>query len=199
MWSWVHSILWLIMAVLAFTIPSFIFFSKNILFWSALISTFGFLIHCLYKNPIFADSNDYILKNVIAAIGLGIALNFCFYPQLLAYQGTATLGKKLAAAKIDLSRIGFFKAHGHALDFYGRGFVKKTNTIATLRKASALHQIDYVYTDKEGKLKLDSAQVRYEVRDSMQRFSVTRLNGTFLNPATRDSALNSIFLLKIKQ
>jgi 4-amino-4-deoxy-L-arabinose transferase-like glycosyltransferase len=197
MWSVIYGIIWLIMGVLAFSIPSFIFFSKNILIWIGLFSTFGFLIYCVYKKPVFEDSNDFISKNLIASLGLGFVLNFCFYPNLLDYQGTAKMGKIIANAKIDPAKIGFFKSHGHALDFYARGFVKKVNTISQIQKAQTLHQIDYVYTDKQGKMKMDSAQVNYYVQDSVERFSVTRLNGTFLNPTTRDSALNTVFLLKL--
>jgi 4-amino-4-deoxy-L-arabinose transferase-like glycosyltransferase len=195
MWTFVHYFIWLIMGSLAFLIITYIFFCKNILIWVALISTFGFLIYELYKKPIFSDSNDFVFKNLIAFIGVGFALNFCFYPSLLTYQGAAKMGRLIKKESINPNQVGFYKAAGLALDFYGGGFTKDLNREKVFRNALLSREINYLYTTDQGKLKLDSLQVKYQVMDSFPNFSVTRLNGNFLNPNTRNKELNKVFLI----
>lgn len=139
-----------------------------------------------------------VRPSVVAAIGFGFALNFWFYPHLLPYQSTSQVGRYLRENAIPADRVGFFKRHGHALDFYAGGITREMKTPAQIREAAAELGGFWLYTTQAGREELAAAGADFVVERAFPHFQVARLRGDFLNPATREKSLEMTYLLKIK-
>ena len=197
-WINIQYFVLIITGILAFFAPGKVFFSTNIWIWCALLATFGCLIFVTWQNPWPSQADILIKRSVLASIGLGISLNFWFYPHLLPYQSTAAAGKWVRQQEIPAEKCAYFLRHGHALDFYAQFWWQKTTTPASVAQLANEKNGLYLYTTADGKAELDSAQVRYTTAAIFDHFQAARLNGSFLMPETRQHTLQTMFVLKIK-
>ncbi len=80
--------------------------------------------------------------------------------------------------------------HSWALDFYNQYPVR----IATPNELRDLNNIWIYATEEELKL-LSMAGIFWDQEYKANQFRITRLQGKFLNPTTRPSVINNVYLL----
>ncbi len=187
----------LIMLTAAFLLVGYVFFSPNLFVWSIpAIGTIWLLLRIL-RNPAPPDADVFVQRSVLMALVVMLVVNFHFYPNLLPYQSGATAAKWAHEHGIPAKKLAFFNRHSHTLDFYNRYITEKLASVEQV-KVRASEQGDYwIYTNETGKTQLDTAGVRYETTARFDHFQAALLKTSFLNPATRPTSLDHVFLLKI--
>lgn len=167
------------------------------LVWEVAIILFADLVWQCIRQPFPADADLLVQRTVLAAIATLFVVNYHFYPNLLPYQSTIVAPRIARAAGVPLDRLAVYNQYGPALDFYSGRTLPAFATAAAVRDSATRGAPFWLFTDREGKARLDSASVRYRTLAEMQHFEVALLTGTFMNAATRYRALEPRYLLRI--
>ena len=118
-------------------------------------------------------------------------LNVFFYPKLLEYQLGNKVTKYINEEKIDKSNFYLYKiTDSRSLDFYSNYTYKNIEDLTASKKG------DFILI--EDKNTPDSLLIHFNKITSIASFHVSTLTGEFLNPATRDSAVDHFYILKKK-
>lgn len=172
-------------------------FPGNLPAWAVIITGTSFLLLRIIKKTLKIDSDVFVQRGVLVAMLTGFTLNYHFYPHLLPYQSTSTIGRYLHEQGIPKNKIAFFKRHGHAIDFYSQTISQRMDSAEQVRQtARSLGEV-WVYTNGNGKQELDTAGVRYEKVYEMGHFQAALLHARFLNPGTRTQSLEPVWLLRV--
>ena len=172
---------------------------KNI--WLALTLLFVGLLTLRLFGQARPPFSQLVFAPFLCGLGANLALNAHVYPTLLTYQTGSQLGHYLAKSDVDLTRFYLYDVNPpenfylffDALDFYtGR-------STAVINKAEALpSKADYwLYTDQKGVENLASKNLKIDTLRQYDKFHVTGLTLPFLNPATRLTETQKVFLVKV--
>ena len=120
-----------------------------------------------------------------------LLLNVFFYPKLLEYQLGNSVTKYINVKKIDKKNFYLYKIYGErSLDFYSNYSFK------IIEDANALKTADYLLLSN--KLITKDFLTKFDTIETIAAFHVSTLNANFLNPKTRDSALDYYYILQKK-
>ncbi len=147
----------------------------------------------------WAFSNKKPLLKIATVSVTGIALvNFTlysfFYPQLLRYEGGLNLATIAKEKQVDLTNTYFYNTYNFAFDF------KTRHLSPTLFLDDIQHRQNKAYwllTDAGGMDSLKQSAIPVTEIYGSSHFRISRLKASFLNPATRQSQLDTLYLLKI--
>jgi 4-amino-4-deoxy-L-arabinose transferase-like glycosyltransferase len=167
------------------------------LVWEVAVILFADLAWQSVRRPFPLDRDLLVQRSVLAAIATMFVVNYHFYPNLLPYQSTVIAPRIARGAGVPLDRLAVFNQYGPALDFYSGRTLPAFGAAAAVRDSAAQRVPFWLFTDSEGKARLDSARVAYQPVAVMQHFEVALLTGTFMNAKTRAAALHPTYLLKI--
>jgi 4-amino-4-deoxy-L-arabinose transferase-like glycosyltransferase len=137
----------------------------------------------------------------VVAVTANLALNAHVYPTLLTYQTGSQLGHYLKKSNIDLQRFYLYDANPpenfylfhDALDFYTRRITPILRTPNDLPPKGDC----WLYTDQKGLEDISATGRKTEVLKTYDKFHVTGLTLPFLNPATRLTQTQKVFLVKV--
>jgi hypothetical protein len=120
-----------------------------------------------------------------------LLLNVFFYPKLLEYQLGNSVTKYIQTNKIDKKNFYLYKIYGErSLDFYSN------YSFQIIEDANALKTADYLLI--ANKLITKDLLTNFNTIETISAFHVSTLNAAFLNPKTRDSALDYYSILQKK-
>jgi 4-amino-4-deoxy-L-arabinose transferase-like glycosyltransferase len=137
-----------------------------------------------------------IVSTVVIALA-NVLLNGNFYQQLLTYQSGISLAK-VANEKVKVKQdIYSFNNQGFAFDFYTSNIAPNID-VDGIKKLRSAGKTVWVYTNDEQIENLKNSGFQFLDNYSRIDYGVTRLTGTFLNPATRPQVLRKEYLLRIK-
>jgi len=187
----------LITLLIAFTALFFVFPTGNLFAAGITLLATGALLWKIIRNPFPADLEVFTQRGVWVALIFGFVLNFHFYPQLLPYQSMPQAARFAHSKGIPADKIYFFHAGSHAMDFYNGAILKSLDSPEKVATQAREQGGIWVYTTQEGKKALEEAALKMEETGQFRHFQVALLKPKFLNPATREEALGTYFLLKI--
>ena len=128
---------------------------------------------------------------LFAILVTNLLLNVFFYPKLLEYQLGNSVTKYINVKKIDKKNFYLYKIYGErSLDFYSNYSFK------IIEDANALKTADYLLLSN--KLITKDLLTKFDTIEAIAAFHVSTLNANFLNPKTRDSALDYYYILQKK-
>ena len=176
----------LIILVVLLVIP----FKLN--YYTIIITLFIFLTIFWYSNftqkIMLPKTIQFALFTILIT---NLLLNVFFYPTLLEYQLGNSVTKYIQTNKIDKKNFYLYKIYGErSLDFYSNHSFKIVEDANTLKKA------DYLLI--ANKLINQDLLTKYDAIKTISAFHVSTLNAAFLNPQTRDKALNYYTILQKK-
>jgi 4-amino-4-deoxy-L-arabinose transferase-like glycosyltransferase len=191
---WTHFGVLVLSTGVAVALAAWVFGTTSVLVWLpvAVAGAAGLW----WSRPTLA-APDWLRGGVAVAILIGWVLHVHFYPQLLGYQSTSEAGRYLRAQGIPMARVAFVGRSGHALDFYSQHLVNQTFVPEITARFEGQNGPLWLYIDAESRAELDRAGVRYSVVAEWGHFQSAMLTATFLNPATRRSALRPVALVRV--
>ena len=134
-----------------------------------------------------------ITVSVLGALMINAVLNTHFYPELLKYQAGSTIAKIVEEKEIPVDKI--YKLSGHhtwALDFYNQRPVQQISMNGILNKKNI-----WVYASELQLRDLNNLGYDWDRQFQVDQFRITRLQAKFLDPATRKSTLDKMYLIHI--
>jgi hypothetical protein len=156
---------------------------------------FGTIIFMINIGPRYQNLiQRWINMSLVLMIGLNLILNSFFYPNLLQYQWGNALVKVAKEKKWDIQKASFYKIpNSNAFHFYGQ------HVFPVIQDSSLLKEGQWVVADSipAQALLLDfpNSNILYQGN----RFHVTLLTLTFLNPKTRSEELTPYVLMELKK
>lgn len=182
-------------------LATWVFLLENIFIWLIIISLLAFSFYIGIKGQ--TRFQRLILPSLTTIIGVFFILNSHFYPSLFEYQTGSVVGKYLKTQK-DFPLNKFAVLHRvsgdgkdifiHTVDFYSQKiqpfFYQTEDFIKNINKDEAWT----VYTDEIGLEEL-KARGKVKILKTFDKYHVTQLTPTFLNPQSRHQATNKVYLL----
>ncbi len=159
--------------------------------WSYLPLGLGYIILAYFIVKKESPYLRIITISVLSSVLLNAVLNLHFYPRLLEYQGGSAMAEIVEEEGIPADRIyKISERHTWALDFYNKVPVGIT-TQADLR---AMKDV-WIYASEEEMSLLLRNDFTWDREYEVDQFRITRLQGKFLNPSSRQNVLNKMYLL----
>ncbi|NNJ88054.1 MAG: glycosyltransferase family 39 protein [Eudoraea sp.] len=156
-----------------------------------------FLGYCAVAYFIVKKEAPYvriITISVLSSVLLNAVLNLHFYPKLLGYQGGSTMAAIIQKEEIPVDQIyKLSERHTWAMDFYNQHPIR----ISTVNEIHSLENI-WVYAAEDELPSLTKSGIVWDREIEVDQFRITRLQGKFLNPITRPTVLNKMYLLHIQ-
>ncbi|MCS7019493.1 MAG: glycosyltransferase family 39 protein [Cytophagales bacterium] len=144
--------------------------------------------------------------SVVGMITACATLNVQVYPELFRYQAGSAVGNYMLAHQLPVERLWVLsrltdnnqELFTHSLDF------KVQRTVPSLQSASDLMQhlaqgTCYVYTDTIGMRELQALPAKVRTLQRFEKYHISMLTPEFLNPRTRQSVLQQVFLVEVKK
>ncbi|APQ18289.1 ArnT family glycosyltransferase [Maribacter hydrothermalis] len=140
-----------------------------------------------------AEYAKLITISVCASILLNAVLNLHFYPNLLEYQGGSSMAKVISEKNIPVERIyKVGKDYSWSLDFYNQYPVQMV-TPEFLKDKKDI----WVYVNDDELKMLQDNGFDWDSQISVNQFRITRLQGKFMNPTTRNKVTRKMHLVHI--
>jgi hypothetical protein len=136
----------------------------------------------------------WVTMSLVLMIGLNLILNSFFYPHLLQYQWGNALAKEAKEKKWDLKKSALYKIpNSNAFHFYGQ------HIFPVIKDSSQLKEGQWVVVDAEQAQQLMMDFPNSSLLYQGNRFHVTLLTLTFLNPRTRSEEVTPYVLMELKK
>jgi hypothetical protein len=116
----------------------------------------------------------------------------------MTYQPGRAIATYIQAEEIPTNNIYLINYHSSAFDFYLGDTPPEINFNKAERLAGLYGQI-WIIIPAEHINKLDSYNIKYQSIKEFESYRVQALTWKFLNPATRESSLKTISLVRIAQ
>jgi 4-amino-4-deoxy-L-arabinose transferase-like glycosyltransferase len=132
------------------------------------------------------------------AFGVGaIVLNGVVAPRVFAYQVETTAGHLVRAAHVPDGAFVAVRHHRPSLDLAAERVVPDLPDVATAATTLGLRDSLWVFVRRESADSVARLGVRADTVAALQKFGVSRLNGRFVNPATRRGVTESWLLVRV--
>ena len=150
------------------------------------VTIFGYSIY--KQKKLISNTIHFALFTILIT---NLLLNVFFYPKLLEYQLGNSVTKYINTKKIDKNNFYLYKIYGErSLDFYSN------YSFQIIEDEKALKPADYLLISN--KLVNKDILSKFNTIDTIAAFHVSTLNAKFLNPKTRNSALDYYYILQKK-
>jgi 4-amino-4-deoxy-L-arabinose transferase-like glycosyltransferase len=167
---------------------------KNVFLWLIILAFFGGSVYLFWKGK--TAFSKLILPSLIGITGANFALNAHVYPELFKYQSPAAAARYVLEHGIDQNHFYYYKAYMYSLDLYSRKIIPSLTETGS-PGASAPGSTYWVYTNTEGLNIIRALQVNPQVVATFDHFHISTLTLPFLNPNTRDKAVEKRYLIKV--
>ena len=150
------------------------------------VTIFGYSIY--KQKKLISNTIHFALFTILIT---NLLLNVFFYPKLLEYQLGNSVTKYINTKKIDKNNFYLYKIYGErSLDFYSN------YSFQIVEDEKALKPTDYLLISN--KLTTKDFLTNFNTIETITAFHVSTLNAKFLNPKTRNSALDYYYILQKK-
>lgn len=163
-------------------------------FWGSYLMLALFVLASIYwmyqSKGVF---NSVVITGVLTAVLVNGMLNTGFYPKLLRYQAGKTVSEKIMQSSY-ISPDKVYKwgnAHSWAMDFGLRSPLKIVDQLEDFKALSSV----WVYLTEPQLEVLSTSDISYTIEFWVPSYRITRLKGSFLNPATRLKTLEKRYLV----
>ena len=136
----------------------------------------------------------WMTMSLVLMIGLNLILNSFFYPHLLQFQWGNELAKVAKEKNWDIKKAALYKMpNSNAFHFYGQ------HVFPVIQDSSLLKEGQWLVVEAKPAKQLMVDYPNSKILHQGNRFHVTLLTLTFLNPATRGEELTPYVLMELKK
>lgn len=196
-WKAIQWLVWIPLLLITAAIPAYIFPTLHPAVWAVPVAFWALFAWNFIRKDIFTSPEHLVRQSALVTVAAFFMLNFYFYPRLLPYQSSSTASMYARQHSIPLKKAAFYHRHGHALDFYAGRILPQMDTPKQVYETAQKQGELWLFTNAEGKSKLDTAGVVYEQYTSFYHFQPAFLKAAFLSPTTRPATLEPAYWLKI--
>ena len=162
--------------------------------WGVFIQFATFILMLKIAMSHLGLIQKWVTMSLVLMIGLNLVLNSFFYPHLLEFQWGNQLAKVAKANKWDIQKAALYKMpNSYAFHFYGQ------HIFPVIKDSSLLKEGQWLVVEglpaKQVLVDFPNSNILYQGN----RFHVTLLTLSFLNPATRADALKPYVLMELKK
>jgi hypothetical protein len=187
-----HLFIFMILLIAMGLISNIPFGKMGLLGTLILFGTFTIMIKIGFSHQNLIQK--WIAMSLVLMIGLNIILNSFFYPHLLQYQWGNALVKVAKEKKWDIKKIASYKIpKSYAFHFYGQ------HIFPVLKDSSQFKEGQLLVVDAEPAQQLMMDFPNSSILYQGNRFHVTLLTLTFLNPRTRSEEVTPYVLMEFKK
>ena len=136
----------------------------------------------------------WVRMSLVLMIGLNLILNSFFYPHLLQYQWGNELAKVAKEKNWDIKKAALYKMpNSNAFHFYGQ------HIFPVIQDSTVLKEGQWLVVEAKPAKQVLADFPKSKILYQGNRFHVTLLTLTFLNPSTRAEALTPFVLMELKK
>ena len=188
----------LFMTVLIFSLAillcSWFFPTQNLLFWAIIIFSALLIIYLLLNR---SDRKEIIINgSIISVLMINFVMSLHIYPQLLKYQSGSQAAAFIHKNTIDVEELAVYRLYPNSLDFYAQTIPQIFESPDKLVNAAAERPM-WIYTDETGKKQLEEYGAIIDNIKTFDHFHISKLSLKFLNPKTRKSVLEKVYLIRV--
>jgi 4-amino-4-deoxy-L-arabinose transferase-like glycosyltransferase len=163
----------------------------NLSFWIYFVFL---LFYILLAYIIYAEGKQKIgvlTTAVSISVLLNLLLNFIFYPQLIPYQKENTIAQKIENSNIPKNDIAVYNLGvGRSADFLLQHDLP-------IIGAKDILSYRYLITSDKGIAVLNKKELKFKTIHQGPSFHIARLTLPFLNPATREEATSTYYIVQL--
>ncbi|HWJ92174.1 MAG TPA: glycosyltransferase family 39 protein, partial [Flavisolibacter sp.] len=169
-----------------------------------LIHLFGGAMVFVFVVLLFRRSPDRPMKMIFISIGLSLLLNFFlnynFFPQVLKYQGGNELAREMREKNIIIAddNIVDVEQQAHSFDFY-RAHNHRMLDVENFSTAYPSIKDKYFLLSGYTKTEVEKQGFKVDPVISHTDYNVSVIKLKFLNPKTRQDALDTLYLARVYQ
>ncbi|WP_448518846.1 ArnT family glycosyltransferase [Rhodoflexus sp.] len=200
----VHSLLGFLLCVAALLLVFWVAPTREWWFWTGWTGLF--FVWCWLSFSPRTVLQSLLGPAVVGIITACAALNIQIFPELFRYQSGSVVGAYVIENNIPKERLWILsrltgenrELFPHALDFKVQRIVPKLKNpeeILTHIKSGTC----YVYTDTVGIRELAQLPVKMRILQTFEKYHVSMLTAEFLNPQTRSTVTQRVFLAELKK
>lgn len=134
---------------------------------------------------------DLITRSAFAILAVNIYVNLIFYPEIMKYQAGKTVAEYLNHNYPGQPVVQTYKYRSFALDFYLNERVQYVDSLSVMDTLKYKDYLLYIAKEDVNDVVTDSTPV-------FKHFHISKLNGKFLNPKTRNAQLRDFVLIPVK-
>jgi len=140
-----------------------------------------------------------VLATAVAAVLFNALMSGFYFPAILQYQASGDFGRFIRHRTDENTRFATFKT---PVDFSTAFYARQTKVpavwdVAALKELGMPENKLVLITNPAGLQELKNAGVKYTVKLERLTFPVSRMNLQFLNPKTRHTVCNRLYLIQI--
>lgn len=163
-----------------------------------LFSLFVFMAMPLSIGTLFFKTKNWLYASGIAIVYFNVLLSGFYYPEILKYQPQSEFGKYMhSRAGENIDFVSYQSGVSFSPVFYAQRlcageFTEREKLHRFLEQKKKV----FVITGENGLADLRAENIFFKIIYERKTFPVSKINGKFLNPATRESACEKIYLLE---
>jgi hypothetical protein len=188
----------LIMTVLIFSLTillcSWFFPTQNLIIWGIIIVSALLLIFLIFNK----SSRKEIIINgsIISVLMINFVMSLHIYPQLLKFQSGSQTAAFIHKNTIDVEELAVYRLYPNSLDFYAQTIPQIFESPDKLVNAASERPM-WIFTDETGKKQLEEYGAIIDNIKTFDHFHISKLSLKFLNPKTRKSVLEKVYLIRV--
>lgn len=193
--KWIQLVFATLIGFLVLFILSWVFPVTQAIWWLLPLLIFTLSVYFFtHSSPVV----QLLAPSLVALIGTNVMMNGYFYPQLNAYQSGSVVAQWINDNDVPHDNFMFYKKHYHTIPFY-TGDHKLQGTHPAKIKADTKSKTVYLFTNDQGIKELKKHDIKYLIELPVYHFNNTELTTEFLNPKTRENALEKLYIVKVEK
>ncbi len=167
---------------------------RSVFFW---IILGGLFVTFLYFLSFRSSWTLFVAVPVITACGINLVMNTHFYPWLTGtYQSGSVAAEYIEDNNIPLDNLYYLDNNSHAMDFYTKTIIPHVDK-QEFSRYPGLQRGKYLFINNVGENWLNQQGIRYQLVKKFPHQHPTMVTGRFLNPNTREKALEYRKLVRV--
>ncbi|MCY1720534.1 glycosyltransferase family 39 protein [Prolixibacteraceae bacterium Z1-6] len=182
-----------LMWILVLVLSGYCFQSKSFWFWGGIAILLVLLFLPLQNNQIALV----VRRSIISIIAISFAINTHVFPELFHYQSVIAACEVYEKQARDGEMLNTYKSQHRELFFYAKTPGYYLYDSDDLEQCLKNQPGGWIYTNDEGLEEIQQSGTAFQLVQSFKHRSLSGFTAKFINPATRESSLKNMHLVKI--
>ena len=161
----------------------------------AIFSIAFMLISLFYLVKYSANVKNLLVGSVLISVGVNIAMNGWFYPNIMHYQLGSNAAFAVKELNLPTEKLYSYNFHAYSFYYYSQEPVNKIQLSEIGEKLDSGDEV-YIVT-REKNIQKIKEHYQFEILREFGSYPVTLLSLKFLNPQTRSETLKPVYIIQV--